>query len=183
MPDFHLGKLSLLCLRPDGIDPFFYLGDLFLVPAAFVVGYLGSELVNLLLFLPVMMFGEAREKRLAKICLFWVWDRALHPADITDARRVEKSVFSRHRHHERWGCAPNSLWEGKFFFLLLLSAHGWIVFDKRFGRSAAPIGGFDLLAMRFGFYEHTKIFDLWSLSLVKQSFFIGTSGLEFWTPT
>ena len=72
MEDLHLGELGLLGLRPDALNPFFYLGDLFLVPAAFVVGYLGSELVNLLLFLPVMMFGEAREKRLAKICLFWV---------------------------------------------------------------------------------------------------------------
>ena len=52
-PDFHLGKLSLLCLRPDGIDPFFYLGDFFLVAAPFVVRYLSGELINLFLFLPV----------------------------------------------------------------------------------------------------------------------------------
>ena len=53
-----LGKLSLpslLRLRPDGIDPFFYLGDFFLVAAPFVVRYLSAELVNLFLFLPVSL--------------------------------------------------------------------------------------------------------------------------------
>ena len=47
-----LGVLGLAGLRPDGVDLFFYLGDLFHVAASFVVRHLGCELVDLLLVLP-----------------------------------------------------------------------------------------------------------------------------------
>ena len=52
----------LLGLHPDSLNLLFYLINFFLVAAAFVVGYLGAELVNLLLLFPVGCFqseGEA----------------------------------------------------------------------------------------------------------------------------
>ena len=51
----------LLGLHPDSLNLLFYLIDFFLVAAAFVVGYLGAELVNLLLLFPVDVF-EVRVK-------------------------------------------------------------------------------------------------------------------------
>lgn len=46
-----MGVTSFL---PDGIDLFFYLGDLFLISAPFVVRYLCCEFVDLLLVLPAI---------------------------------------------------------------------------------------------------------------------------------
>ena len=51
----------LLGLNPDSLNLLFYLINFFLVAAAFVVGYLGAELVNLLLLFPVDVF-EVRVK-------------------------------------------------------------------------------------------------------------------------
>ena len=60
--------MSLLRLRPDGLDLSFYLGDFLLVAAPFVVRYLSGELVNLLLFLPVK-FREVRKDREVEVNL------------------------------------------------------------------------------------------------------------------